>query len=240
MSAQIINRLLSPIGIMISRIPPKRKRLQEIALNGKENPYIVEVGAMIGQTVDLVRNLPNIRNPNFLLFEPNSFSYRLLEKKYGNDLDIAMKRCCVSNFIGETEFYENKYLGGSSMLEIKQHVIDEYDYMALTNRVKVPVITLDEYFIESNEDRNIDLLIIDVEGAEFNVLDGGQETLKRVEYIQIEVSLQQIYMQEATLHKVLSLLNNAGFEIIANRHIQGSWQTGDSWLFDLLLKKKSK
>lgn len=91
--------------------------------------------------------------------------------------------------------------GQSSMHPSKEYVADI---------VEVPTIRMDEYL----DDSRIDLVWIDVQGAELNVLRSFGEKLKNVNIIYCEVDIDNTrYDSDSTLDTVSQFLFNNGYLI---------------------------
>ena len=60
----------------------------------------------------------------------------------------------------------------------------------------------------------IDLVKIDVQGAEHLVLFGGRESLKKIKYICIEVSLKEIYQDSYLFHDIYNFLSENNFILL--------------------------
>jgi FkbM family methyltransferase len=81
-------------------------------------------------------------------------------------------------------------------------------------KIDVQVETLDG-FCEEHSIRKIDLLKIDVEGFEFDVLDGAMQMLERTQAIIIEVSLvRKAQGEPGPLLEMIRRLTAAGFHIV--------------------------
>lgn len=72
-------------------------------------------------------------------------------------------------------------------------------------------ISLDKYY----NNKELDILWIDVQGAEKLVLDGANETLKKIRAIFIEVSIDSGFYEGAVKMKTLSkLLSEYDFSLV--------------------------
>ena len=79
------------------------------------------------------------------------------------------------------------------------------------NKVDVPVITLDSYFlkVENQGVKEIDLIKIDTEGFEYEVLKGSAQTIlnKSPKFIQIEFNAHQLHRGHS-LYEISKMLSN--------------------------------
>ena len=75
---------------------------------------------------------------------------------------------------------------------------------------EVRAVTLDRLVVERQVSPPF-LLKVDVQGAELDVLDGGQETLNGSELVILEVSLFQFFENGPLLHDVVAYMHSKGF-----------------------------
>jgi len=86
---------------------------------------------------------------------------------------------------------------------------------ARPEKISCEVRPLDSFAAKFSQ-RKVDLLKIDVEGFEFEVLQGGEQTLTRTQAILVEVSLMRGELLEPTrLGRMLDLLARAGMMTVA-------------------------
>ena len=96
------------------------------------------------------------------------------------------------------------------MTKINKDSKDSIDYApnSISKESRVKTITLDDFVIEQKLDQ-IDLLKIDVQGAEIDVLLGGQKKcLPLTKVITLEVGLFDFYEKKSSFHEIESLLKN--------------------------------
>ena len=91
--------------------------------------------------------------------------------------------------------------------------------------IKLNCITVDTFLERNNLENDFDLLNIDTQGAELKVLSGSDKLLKKIKYINCEVTFyNSIYKNNSKFDEVNSLLQIYGFE---NIHIdkcsEGNW-----------------
>ena len=78
------------------------------------------------------------------------------------------------------------------------------------NEILVTTTTVDELFAASRE---VDMLLLDLQGVELEVLNGGIELLSRVENIYTEVSLHEVYEDQALFKEIGQFLGLHGFNL---------------------------
>ena len=105
--------------------------------------------------------------------------------------------------------------GSSSMLPPGDH-LEVAPEIKFDNEVTVPAITVDNWY-HSVECPVIDLLWLDLQGAELLVLQKGESLLAATKCCHIEVSKKPLYQGGATFSEVRQFLESRGFSLIANR-----------------------
>ena len=170
---------------------------------------IVIIGANDGGEIHRLRH--TYPESTFLCFEPSPIWYnKLIENFRGVDY-VENRNLALSDVQGTAIFYEMPLDGNGSLLQPDK---DRWSAFTQTedNQVTsfdVAVSTLDE---EAKRLGKIDLLWMDVQGAEGHILKGATKTLPRVEAIFLEVALVASPYQGALLFPQLdSILTTFGF-----------------------------
>ena len=147
---------------------------------------IVIVGAYEADEASRMRQV--YPNAQFLCFEPNPKTYQRLAKKHEDCDWLTPRNVALSDAPGKDRFYELDMPGNGSLLEPDVEnwaTTVKWNDKGMTS-FEVEMSTLDH---EAATLPAVDLLWMDVQGAEGRVLDGGGETLKRVKAIIVEVAL---------------------------------------------------
>jgi FkbM family methyltransferase len=170
---------------------------------------IVIVGANdAGEVGRLHRKFPAA---SFLCFEPNPETFSQLKHKFKDISYVALSNLALSNAPGKTRFYELSMSGNGSLLEPDMESWSSTNHCqdkSLTS-FDVDVGTLDR---EAAKLPGIDLLWMDVQGAEGQVLAGGTETLKRTKAVFLEVALIHSPYKGAQLFpQIQATLQSFGF-----------------------------
>jgi hypothetical protein len=76
----------------------------------------------------------------------------------------------------------------------------------------VPTVCLDD-FIEAAEITNIDLLWMDIQGAELSALKGTLRNLWRVRYVYLEVCVTPLYIGSPTYSVLRDFMGAQGFRV---------------------------
>jgi len=114
---------------------------------------------------------------------------------------------------GRAKFTISRTAQASSLLEMSPGMTDAYQLdMSSEKEIEVVVGTLDALCEEENIE-HIDLLKVDVQGAEKLLLAGAKNTLRRTKYLQIEMLFVEHYRGCALFHELDELCRAAGFEL---------------------------
>lgn len=119
----------------------------------------------------------------------------------------------LSDRIGEATFTLNATEQASSLLEINPAMSDAYSLnMTAVKRMPVRLSTLDQVAADLKIEA-IDLLKIDVQGAERELLAGAGNALRNTKYIQIEVLFVEHYHGCARFFELDAILRRSGFAL---------------------------
>ena len=129
---------------------------------------MIDVGANIGLTTLLMGQFAN----NILSIEPNRSAYSLLSQNCkANQLLSILKNCAVGETSGSMRFNDTALSSSASHIVTKAHISGNSSY-------DVSVKKLDDIVKEVGF-KDLSFIKIDVEGFEWQVLKGCNETLKR-------------------------------------------------------------
>ncbi len=167
----------------------------------KSKPVIIDCGSHIGMSVVYFKTI--YPNAKIICFEPDNYTCSILKNNIETNglLDVEINNVAVMKFNGLTEFYtvENNK-SDVAMSTIKERVKNEKK-----NTVKAK--KLSQYINEE-----IDFLKIDIEGAEYGVLEELKSSgkLHYVKQAAIEFH-HHIIENEDKFSRVLKLLESEGF-----------------------------
>ena len=175
--------------------------LQHIKAQGFIPGTVIDVGVATG-TPELYSVFPKAQHlllEPLVEFEPDI--QRWVKQYEHMDYLIA----AATNESGETTFYMNKSLQGSSLLSPAEENSDNVQ----EERV-VPMIRLDEVITERKLPPPY-LLKVDTQGSEMLVIEGAANIFDDVEYIVLEVSLYKFRDDTPLFHEVIATMKDYGF-----------------------------
>lgn len=193
--------------------------LEFIRQNLRPNPVIVEVGMHHGEDTLKFRE---IFPESFIIgFEPDP---RCIDEINRLKLtNFIMIRAAVSSVNGRSYFYQSDssdgWDGSGSIKKPKEH-LNRFPHIYFTKGIPVTTLSLDyalnEYLNPPFEDKpffsskeTIDLLWVDVQGAERDVFIGAKNTLKRTKYLHFEVYNDvEMYEGQPTLRELMDELGD--------------------------------
>lgn len=198
---------------------------------------ILDVGANVGQfAIDMRRNGYRDR---IYSFEPVEETFSILSKHVSKD-----KKWEAFKFaLGEIEDYREINVSGnsglsSSLLQMDFFHVETFPESSFVTSEPVFMSTVDRQVELLNLDPKSSMLKMDVQGYEFNVLQGANQTLKDFRYCYLEVSLVRLYESESTFYEILKYLHQSGHELVeVFRGVTA--RDGDLLQVDILTRSKS-
>lgn len=163
-------RNISDLGTTVSSLSDEYWHLYKV-LDGKIH-QVIDVGANIGQFALAIRTW--YPHANIRSYEADPKTYKNLQKNTSSN-EIHTHNLALSNAEGRLKFYRSPISVTSSLI---QTALDH-------ECIQVEASTLD---LVTRDLGNIDLLKIDVEGAELKVLKGARATLSKTKFLLLEIS----------------------------------------------------
>jgi len=218
----ILQKIINLTGYHISRLPTPAKDFRhnpfliQKKLLGHLNqpPVIFDIGAFTGQvTKEYLHIFPDAQ---LYCFEPYPFSFLQLKKNTLNKPNIQIFNKAVGAIEGRTKFHDNQFSQTNSVLPSLQASDEIWGKGLQTTRniLKIEMVTLD-HFMEMQQLSKIDILKLDVQGAEYNVLEGAANALKngKITLIYLEIMTIACYEGQKRLDEIFALLHSFGYEL---------------------------
>jgi len=173
-----------------------------------ESPCIVELGARTGEDEEWLRAACG-EDPHYIMVEPDMWNaQKILDHPRGLDQNRKLILGVVSEFIGESAFFISESPDGShtsgSIRRPTGHY-DRYPDVQFTGVAHVPSWTLDAIFAKDWLTK-IDLLWVDIQGAEGDMIVGGRRALERTRYLFMEVEDVELYRGQALRDDLIKML----------------------------------
>lgn len=172
---------------------------------------LVDVGAHHGEFTDLAKHYYDLKQVWMVEADPELAAQ--LRAKYRDATDCRVVHAAVAREIGELEFRILKHRASSSLLPVIQRPgpglgVD----LGEARRVKVPALPLDTLF-EREGIGSVDLMKVDIQGAERMLIQGGTQALRKVRWLFIEVFFDEFYEGSARFGEIDNLLWALGFRL---------------------------
>src|SRR5687767_2371174 len=173
--------------------------------------HVIDAGANRGSFIDALLLLH--RPERVVLVEAIPELAEGLRTRYAGDPRFTVVAAALSDRNGEAQFEINHSEASSSLLPIDPRNSEWFARdMSVTRSIRVPTMTLPE-LMGREELETVDLLKLDLQGAERLVLSGGAEVLDRVEVIYTEIFFEQLYTGAWLFWDTNEFLSHRGFKL---------------------------
>ena len=188
---------------------------------------IIHIGAHRGQEIS---DYIDGGIQDIILFEPLSTNFEILEQNLADmNANISGHQVALGNEEKKVTMYlSNNEQMSSSILRPKKH-IQNHPTVLFEGTEEVDMMRLDSY---SDETEKFNFINMDVQGYELEVLKGGSETLKHVDYVYCEVNRDEVYENNAYIEELDEYLGNYNMGRVETVWSGGIW--GDA----LYIKQK--
>jgi FkbM family methyltransferase len=223
--------LYNPVGAEMVGMSERLKHLQGIIDFGSVRS-IIDVGSNGGyEAVNMARVFTNA---HVYGFEPTLSDYNncvALANTMTDDVKsrVHFYNLALNNIDGSINFYpldENLARSNNKGLASKFKIIDEKFLpweLNVQKTVTVDAISLNTWCSQNNV--YPDILWMDAQGAELDILKGGDKFLNSVKAILTEVCLKPIYHDQAMKNDIDMYLADKGFrELVSGRKLGHEWE----------------
>ena len=171
---------------------------------------IVDVGVHLGHSSQ--EYLDTFPNCSVFGFEPEDGNFEKAAAylaSYGDRMKLL--KVGLSDSIGQSILQVNSHDGTHSLLEIGQQRYWE-GYAETVRRNPIDVVTLD-HFCEIHNIQTVDILKMDIQGAELRALKGAEEMLRgaAVSLVALEVEFQRLYEFQPLFWDIGNYLQSFGY-----------------------------
>lgn len=198
---------------------PSEYEINEVAsLVQNQNALVVEAGAFDGRDTCTFSELwPTGR---VYAFEPlphlaSEVRRRTSSLKNVTVMEMALGIDERTSLILHSADPETQIHGSSSLLQPEDH-LEVAPEIVFNKDIEVQAITLDSWH-QSIGSPDVDLLWLDLQGAELLVLAKGEHLLRQTSVCHIEVSRRPLYKGGATFKEVKNFFQQRGFKMVSSR-----------------------
>lgn len=165
---------------------------------------------------------------DIVVFEPLESNFNVLFENVNNlNANILGHQVALGPEEKDVEMYVSSNEGlSSSVLKPKVH-LTQYKNITFNETEKVEMKTLDSY---NYTDYNF--INMDVQGYELEVLKGGTETLKHIDYVYCEVNRDEVYEHNAYVEEIDEFLSSYNM-----KRVETNWE-GGTWGDALYIREK--
>jgi FkbM family methyltransferase len=195
-----------------------------------EKLVIFDIGAYNFEDSIIFKN--KFKNSEVYAFEASSVNYNTFHKNA--DINgVLTFNIALSNKIGKSTFFRSVSLNGmnwgasGSLLEPSDKLLKRIQF---ESDLEIETTTIED-FCKTHNIPNIDIIHMDVQGAEDLVIEGGMDFLtNHTRYLYTEFSNIELYEEALTKEGICSLLPD--YEIV------GLFNTNYMWFGDMLMRNK--
>jgi FkbM family methyltransferase len=202
-------------------------------------PIILEIGMYDGEDArEMANTMPSA---TIYGFECDVRSIALY-KSFSNPKNIILNEVAIGSVNGLVDLFmsdsdvrrhytdQDNWSASSSIRKPKTH-LDLFPDVWFKKTVKVSCVTLDKWHVDNLPAQTIDFIWADINGAEYDMVLGGQKTLNEyTKYLYVEFSDKELYEGQPKKDNILKLLPN--FETIGIYNFRGNFG-------NILLKNKT-
>ena len=172
---------------------------------------MIDAGANRGAFTDAFLQLQ--RPERMVLVEAiPELAFKLIEK-YSSDARIAVVGAALSDRNGDARFEINRSEASSSLLAIDPRNSEWFGRdLSVADAITVPTLTLTELMTREKLE-SVDLLKLDLQGAERLVLTGGEQALDRVQVIYTEVFFERLCSGAWLFWEMNEFVSARGFKL---------------------------
>lgn len=174
---------------------------------------LLDVGANTGQFASLMRRIGY--DEKIVSFEPLSTAFVLLQSNSIHDEKWICENFALGNEDSELTIHVSKNSYSSSILDIlPSHISYDEESKYISDEI-IKIKRLDDIFQNYYKPYHVVMLKIDTQGFERFVIDGANNSLKHILFLQLEISIEPLYKDETLFTEMLMILENKGFELFS-------------------------
>ena len=201
-------------------------------IDEKKVTLLLDGGANEGQWASRVRR--DGYSGRILSVEPGARAFSKLQFNSRNDPLWTVSKHALGSKQETLILHLASNYGMSSSLKKPERHLKEFPSVTFSGTEEVPVTTIENLL--QDYDDNV-MLKLDVQGFELEALEGICEELPKIVAVELELTLQPMYCNEASVGLILFTLNNLGFELFSISEF-GKLKNGQVTYFDVIATRK--
>ena len=239
-----INSIISSLGYEVINKPLKTQNsffslpqiIFEKEYNKKKDKLVIfDVGAHLGESINLFTKIINKFKLQIHSFEPNKENFRKLYVNYKSKENIFLNNFAIGNKNAKKKFFIYSKRGADSFLKInkKSKWYFKRNKPKIIKEIITKVETIDKY-TKRNSIKKINLLKIDTQGTDLAVIMGARNALKKnlIDIIDISLIIGDAYKKKYNVYdlekilipfryKLIGVLSDRGTSnILAKSHLE--------------------
>lgn len=171
---------------------------------------IIDIGSNKGQFILLIEKI--FPNKTIYSFEPIEEMINKQRKFFRYKKNITFYNVALGSSIKLKEFLITNRMDSSSFLRIMEGTNKNQNYKVVEKR-NIKIETLDNLLLKEKICHPI-LVKMDVQGYELEVLKGASDLLKKIDYLLVEVSENEMYQNQPTEKIMIEYLKNLNFKLL--------------------------
>ncbi len=232
-----INSILQKFGFQLNKYNVSNNALlrRKAYIEKCGVDLIIDVGANVGQYGLDSRKLGF--TGRICSFEPLSMAFLILANRAKNDFNWEVYNYALGEKQEELEINVSGNSHSSSILNIKDLHTNAEPSSTYIGSEKIKVNKLDSIFDSIKKDCNEIYLKIDTQGYESFVLAGAQNSLKKINTIQLEMSIQPLYQGQMLFDELYTMLKQSGYTLVSIEPGFVNQKTGEMLQVDGIFRK---
>lgn len=213
-----LRSILRPLGYEIRRLQVDHHtdpyREQAILLRGCHAPTIIDAGANVGNMTLKYKSL--FPHATIHAFEPFQASFEQLTRNTAHLQGVIPNQLGLADANGTRQFHANQTPSTNSLFPATTQALQGTggERFKSTALVSIDLVTLDTYALD-HDLQQIDILKLDVQGAEPQVLQGAAHLIQSgaIHLIFTEIMVAPFYEGQQHLHQALQMYDQLGFRL---------------------------
>jgi len=215
---RLVNGALEPFQLEIRRVEEGHRadpfRVQS-QLVTKRDPVIFDVGANEGHTFQ--RYVQLFPFCTIHAFEPFPGTFKIMENRFGTHPAARLNQAAICDREGTVSLNANKVSDTNSILptDARSKEIWGLTHFETQSVLQVPSTMIDVY-CQAKGIETIDILKIDIQGAEMQALRGARRMLEsgQIGLVYMEVIFVPTYQQQASFEEYLHYMDSVGYKLL--------------------------